>query len=114
MPDESTTIGELKEAVRRFADERSWGPYHSPKNLSMALACEVAEIMEHYRWVDSEPSRQVTDEPTMRRAVADELADVAVLLLNMSLSTGIDLSEAIRDKMIRNAVKYPPPKQDTK
>jgi NTP pyrophosphatase (non-canonical NTP hydrolase) len=114
MPDESTTIAELKEAVRRFADERSWGPYHNPKNLSMALACEAAEVMEHFRWVDSEPSRHVVDDPAMRGAVADELADVACLLFNLSLSTGIDLSEAIRDKMIRNAVKYPAPRQDTK
>jgi NTP pyrophosphatase (non-canonical NTP hydrolase) len=110
MPDATTTIAELKDAVRQFAAERSWEPFHSPKNLSMALACEVGELMEIYRWVDSEPSRHVVDDPAMRLAVADELADVACLLLNLSVSTGIDLSDAIRDKMPRNAVKYPAPK----
>ena len=110
MPDESTTIAELKEAVRRFAAERAWEPYHSPKNLAMALACEVGELLEIYRWVDSEPSRRVVDDPAMRSAVADELADVACLLFNLSLSTGIDLSDAVRDKMVRNALKYPAPK----
>jgi NTP pyrophosphatase (non-canonical NTP hydrolase) len=109
MPDSSTTIAELKEAVRRFAAERAWEPYHSPKNLSMALACEVGELMEHYRWVDSEDSRRVVEEPAKRLAVADELSDIACLVFDLSLSTGIDLSDAIRDKMIRNAVKYPAP-----
>lgn len=109
MPDSTTTIAELKEAVRQFAAERNWEPFHSPKNLSMALACEVGELMEHYRWVDSEESRHVVDDLAMRLAVADELADIACLIFNLSLSTGIDLSDAIRDKMIRNAAKYPAP-----
>lgn len=109
MPDATTTIAELKEEVRRFAAERRWERYHNPKNLAMALACEVGELLEIYRWVDGEPSRRVVEDPNQRRAVADELADIAVLLLNLSLSTGIDLSDAIRDKMIRNAQKYPAP-----
>lgn len=108
MSDATTTIAELKEAVRRFAADRQWEPYHSPKNLAMALACEVGELLEIYRWVDSEPSRQVVADPAKRQAVADELADIACLLFNLCLSTGIDLSEAVRDKMIRNARKYPP------
>jgi NTP pyrophosphatase (non-canonical NTP hydrolase) len=109
MPDASTTVAALKEAVRRFADERAWEPFHSPKNLSMALAAEVGELLEHFLWVDSEPSRRVVDDPGKRQSVADELADVAILLLNLSLSTGIDLSDAIESKMVRNAIKYPPP-----
>src|SRR4051812_34427467 len=108
MPDATTTIAELKEAVRRFAAERFWEPYHSPKNLAMALAVEVGELLEPFRWVDSEASRQVTADPAKREAVADELADVAILLLNLSLSLDIDLSDAITAKMRKNAVKYPP------
>lgn len=113
MSDATTTIAELKEAVRQFAADRQWEPYHSPKNLAMALACEVGELLEIYRWVDSEPSRRVVDDPAKRQAVADELADIACLLFNLCLSTGIDLSEAVRDKMIRNARKYPPVAPDT-
>lgn len=109
MADSSTTIGELKDAVRRFAAERSWEPFHSPKNLAMALACEVGELLEPFRWVECETSRRLTDDPATRLAIADELADVGCLLFNLSLSTGIDLSDAIRDKMVRNAVKYPAP-----
>jgi NTP pyrophosphatase (non-canonical NTP hydrolase) len=109
MSDATTTIAELKEAVRRFAAERQWEPYHNPKNLAMALACEVGELLEIYRWVECEPSRYVVDDPEQRKAVSDELADIACLLFNLSLSTGIDLSDAVRDKMIRNAQKYPAP-----
>ena len=111
MPDASTTLAELKEAVRRFADERAWEPFHCPKNLAMALACEAAELMEIYRWVECSESRRVTDDAAQRLAVADEMADIACLLLNFSLSTGIDLSDAIRAKMIRNAIKYPAPER---
>lgn len=107
MPDSSTTIAELKEAVRRFAADRAWEPFHNPKNLSMALACEVGELIEHYRWVECEESRRLTDDPAKRLAVADEIADVACLIFNLCLSIDIDLSDVIRDKMVRNAIKYP-------
>ena len=59
MSDATTTVHELKEAVRRFADERQWGPYHSPKNLVMALTVEVAELTEHFLWLTSDESRRV-------------------------------------------------------
>ena len=113
MADATTTVAVLKEAVRRFAAERHWEPFHNPKNLCMALASEVGELIEHYRWVECEESRRLTDDPDRRLAVADELSDVACLLLNLSLSTGIDLSDAIESKMIRNAIKYPAPTAGT-
>ena len=110
MLDDTTTVGTLKEAVRRFAVERDWERFHSPKNLVMALMVEAAELVEHFLWISEEESRSVTSEPGKRQAVADELADVACLLFNMSLHTGIDLSEAIHEKMVRNALRYPAPK----
>jgi NTP pyrophosphatase (non-canonical NTP hydrolase) len=103
-------VGSLKEVVRRFAAERDWEQFHSPKNLVMALMVEAAELMENFLWITEEESRNLVSEPEKRRAVADELADVACLLFNMSLHTGIDLSEAIKDKMVRNALRYPVPK----
>lgn len=107
MPDATTTVGTLKEAVRRFAEVREWEPYHSPKNLVMALAIETGELMEHFLWLDADAARRVVDDPVARQGVADELADVACLVLNLSLHTGIDLADAIADKMTRNALKYP-------
>lgn len=107
MPDDTTTLGTLKDAVRRFAAERAWEPFHSPKNLVMGLAVEAAELMEHYLWIDNEPSRKLTDDPKRREQVADEMADVACYLLNLSLTLGIDLSDAIVAKIAKNVLKYP-------
>lgn len=112
MADASTTIGALKDAVRRFADDRNWEPYHSPKNVAMALAVEAAELMEPFRWLNCDESRRFVMAPDQRQAVADELADVAILVMNMSLATGIDISEAVTQKLAKNAVKYPAPNKD--
>ena len=109
MPDDSTPVGALRDAMRRFISERDWEQFHSPKNLAMALACETAEVVEHFVWLDGEESRQVLADPAKREAVADELADVLNVLLNLSIHTGIDLSEALRAKMAKNVIKYPPP-----
>jgi len=107
MADTDTTLATLKDAVRHFAAERAWEPFHSPKNLVMGLAVETAELMEHFLWIDTEASRQVMAEPRRRGEVADELADVACYVLNLSNVLGIDLSEAIVNKMAKNALKYP-------
>jgi dCTP diphosphatase len=107
MADAVTTLAELKEAVRQFAAERQWEPFHTPKNLSMSLAVEAAELMEHFLWVDGEASRRLVEDPAKRGAIADEVADVACLLLNFSNVMGLDLSDAIRTKIAKNALKYP-------
>jgi dCTP diphosphatase len=107
MPDAITTLAELKEAVRRFAAERQWERFHTPKNLAMGLAVETAELMEHFLWLDGEESRQVAADPAKLQAVAEELADVANYVLNLSQVLGIDLSEAIVAKIAKNALKYP-------
>ena len=112
MSDAITTIESLKESVRAFATARQWGPYHTLKNLSMALACEAAELMEPFLWLTGEESQQTILDPLQREAIADELADVACLVCQFSIHSGIDISEAIRTKMKKNAVKYPVPKAE--
>lgn len=107
MSDATTTLATLKEAVRQFAAERAWEPFHSPKNLSMGLAVEAAELMEHFLWVDSAASREVVHDAVRLGQVADEMADVACHLLNLSQVLGVDLSEAILAKLVKNAIKYP-------
>jgi NTP pyrophosphatase (non-canonical NTP hydrolase) len=109
MADATTPVATHKDAIRRFAEERGWEPYHSPKNLVMALASEVGELCEVFRWLTPEESRAAADDPATREAIADELADVANIVFLLSAHTGIDLSEAIRAKLVKNAVKYPPP-----
>ncbi len=107
MPDSSTTVAVLRDAMGRFVAERQWEPFHSPKNLVMGLSVEVAELMEHFLWMDNEASRQVVGDPARLGEVADEMADVACYLLALSNTLGIDLSEAILSKLAKTALKYP-------
>src|SRR5215471_4279787 len=107
MPDSTTTVAALRDAMRRFVAERNWEPFHSPKNLSMGAAVEAAELMEHFLWVDNEASRQVVQDAAKMGEIADEMADVACYLLALCNTLGIDLSEAVRGKLVKNAVKYP-------
>ena len=107
MNDGDTTLASLKEAVFQFAREREWEPFHSPKNLSMALAAEAAELMEHFLWCSPEESRRIDDKPDRRLKVEDELADVLLYALQFANVTGTDLSAAIRRKMESNARRYP-------
>src|SRR5689334_808976 len=107
MPDDTTTLAQLKEAMHRFIAERRWEPFHAPKSLSMGVAVEAAELMEHFLWLDNEASRRAAPEPAEREAIADEMADVACYLLSLSNVLGIDLSEAIVAKLAKNARKYP-------
>src|SRR5271165_5164249 len=107
MPDATTTVQELREAMARFVHERDWEQFHSPKNLVMGLSVETAELMEHFLWVENEASRQVEADPAKMGEIADEMADVACYLLALSNTLGIDLSEAIQRKLVKNAVKYP-------
>jgi NTP pyrophosphatase (non-canonical NTP hydrolase) len=111
MSDATTPVAALKEAIRRFAEVRGWEPYHSPKNLTMALASEVGELCDVFRWLTPEESRAAPADANLRTAIADELADVANIVLLLSVQTGIDLTEAIRAKMAKNEIKYPAPAQ---
>jgi len=107
ISDSQTTVEQLRQVVREFVDERDWQQFHSPKNLSMALAIEAAELMEHFQWIDIKASRQISNDAKKLAAVSEELADVLSYTLAMADSLGIDLSETLRAKMIKNAIKYP-------
>jgi dCTP diphosphatase len=107
MPDTTTTLAVLRDAVRRFAAERDWEQFHSPKNLSMGLAVEAGELMEHFLWLEGDASRRIKNDPARLGQVADEMADVAVYLLNLANTLDIDLSDAIQAKIAKNALKYP-------
>jgi NTP pyrophosphatase (non-canonical NTP hydrolase) len=109
MPDATTPVAALKQGISRFAAARSWEPYHTPKNLAMALASEVGELCEIFRWLTPEESVAAAGEAKLREAIADELADVANILFLLSEHTGIDLSDAVTAKMAKNEIKYPPP-----
>jgi dCTP diphosphatase len=105
--DTETPVAELREIIRRFVEERDWRQFHTPKNLCMALAIEVAELMEHFQWLATEASRSIADDPEKLAQVSEELADVIGYSLALANELGIDVSTAIRRKMIKNAEKYP-------
>ena len=107
MSDSTTTVEQLRLLVRQFVDERDWQQFHSPKNLTMALAVEAAELMEHFQWIDIETSRRLPDDDDKLAAVGEELADVMSYTLALADQLGIDLAETVRAKMIKNAEKYP-------
>jgi dCTP diphosphatase len=98
-------IEELREALRKFAAERDWDQFHSPKNLAMALAAESAELLEIFQWLTEEQSRRLS--PEAKAAAGDEIADVLLYLVRIGDKLGIDPIAAAKRKMIENAKKYP-------
>jgi dCTP diphosphatase len=108
ITDRITDLGSLRDALREFAAARDWPQYHTPKNLSMALIKEAAEIVEHFQWATPEESQQLS--PQQQSEVADEIADVLMYLVRLADVLDIDPLEAARLKIGKNAVKYPAPK----
>jgi len=107
MTDSSTTLADLKARVLAFARERDWEQFHAPKNLSMALAAEAGELMEHFLWATPEQSQAVARDPAKRRKIEDELADVVIYALEFANVASMDVAAAIARKMTDNAQKYP-------
>ena len=107
LTDATTTISELRERVLAFVREREWEQFHAPKNLSMALAAEAAELMEHFLWSSPEESRSVAADPAKRAKIAEELADVVIYALEFANATGLDVAASIESKIAANAKKYP-------
>jgi NTP pyrophosphatase (non-canonical NTP hydrolase) len=100
----------LRDRLRAFCAARDWHRYHTPKNLVMALSVEAAELVEHFQWSTAEESRAVDD--SKRAAVADEIADVLIYLVELADVMGIDPIAAAHAKIGKNAVKYPPPNSE--
>lgn len=105
--DDSTTLFNLRNEVRKFAEERNWDQFHSPKNLGMSIAIEAAEIMEHFQWYTNERSAELIQVVTTRSQVADELADVLIYCLLLANQADIDISSAVLSKLERNKERYP-------
>jgi NTP pyrophosphatase (non-canonical NTP hydrolase) len=105
--DATTTVAELRQLIADFVAERDWSQFHSPKNVSMALAIEAAELMEHFQWLTTEASRSLTEDPAKLAEIADELADVIGYSFALANELGLDVSSAMRAKMVKNAQKYP-------
>ena len=99
------TLRQLAARLAEFARERDWDQFHSPKNLAMALAGEVGEVLEHFQWLTERQSHELP--PDVREAVALELADVLLYLVRLADKVGVDLAAAALRKIELNAAKYP-------
>jgi dCTP diphosphatase len=107
MDDSDTTLEDLKRAVREFRDRREWEQFHTPKNLSMAIAIEAGELMEEFLWLkpDEMPKRRDGGDSVAR--IAEELADVVIYALSFANSVELDVTSVVLDKLAKNAEKYP-------
>ena len=105
MNDSQTTIQELRDLVGQFVKDRDWNQFHDPKNLSMDIAAEAAELLEKFLWCSNSDSFNELQKE--RQEVEDELADVFLGTLKFANATGIDITKAVRHKLALSAQKYP-------
>lgn len=108
MSDAIHDLETLKLALREFAAARDWRRYHTPKNLAMAMIVEAAELVEHFQWAT--PEESAAPAPEKLAEIRDEVADTLIYLVELADVLGIDLIAAARDKIAKNAVKYPAPR----
>jgi dCTP diphosphatase len=100
-------IAALQGRLRDFVERRDWNQFHSPKNLAMALASEVGELVELFQWLTEEQSRMMTNQPALKAPVAEELADIFIYSARMADVLQIDLERAIESKLGTNERRYP-------
>jgi NTP pyrophosphatase (non-canonical NTP hydrolase) len=105
--DQTTTIEQLKRAAVGFRDERDWKQFHDPKNLSIGLSVEAGELLELFLWKTETEATQSLASARGRERLGEELADVFMFVLYLSEACGIDLSDAVKNKLALNAKKYP-------
>lgn len=103
--DQRSDLSDLRQRVRHFSDERDWRRFHTPKNLAMALSVEVAELVEHFQWLPTGADHELDE--AARIGIRHEMADVLVYLIQLADHTGVDLHQAVLEKLELNARKYP-------
>ncbi len=107
MADHDTTFADLRQRVAEFVAARDWEQYHVPKNLSVSVAVEAAELMEHFQWLTHEQAAVAMQDDEKRAAVADELADVLIYAFSLANVLNVDVSAAIVNKLARNERRFP-------
>lgn len=99
------SLERLRARLAEFAAVRDWDQFHSPKNLTMALIAEAAELVEHFQWLTEEQSRRLSQ--AKLEAVSEELADILIYLVRIADKLGVDLVAAAGRKIERNETRYP-------
>ncbi len=101
----------LMAALKHFSDERQWEPWLTPRSLMLALTGEVGELAEIFQWLTDDEAARIAEDPARFEHLKEEVADVLLYLVQLARVTGIDLDQAVQEKIAKNAVKYPPPSQ---
>ncbi len=105
--DNTTNISKLREEVAKYVEERDWKKYHNPKDLSLSLVIELAELMEIFQWEDQNSIDEMLEDEVKKERIKDEVADVAIYLLSFCNTSEIDLSSAVLEKIKKIKKKYP-------
>lgn len=106
MSDGTVTVGDLRRQVAAFVHTRDWEQFHNVKDLAIALSIEVSELTEHFLW--RAPPAPSSMAPEERDAIGDELADVVIYSLSLANALDLDLSGAVRSKLVKDEARYPP------
>ena len=101
------SLNNIKTELRKFASERDWDQFHTPKNIALALTAEVGELVEHFQWLTEEQIINYLKSPKNKEAVADEIADVFSYLIRLSDKLDIALGPHFQKKLEKNKAKYP-------
>ena len=98
-------INEITNKIKKFSEDRNWDKFHTPKNLTMALSVEVAELVEIFQWLSQEESSNLNENDL--QSVKEELADILIYLIRIADKFNIDLEESVDEKLLINEQKYP-------
>ena len=98
-------INEITNKIKKFSEDRNWDKFHTPKNLTMALSVEVAELVEIFQWLSQEESSNLDED--ILPSVKEELADILIYLIRIADKFNIDLEESVDEKILVNEQKYP-------
>ncbi len=100
-------VKDIQNRLAKFAEERNWDQFHSPKNLSMALAAEAAELLEIFQWLTDEQSKDIVTNEKEMALVRQEIADIFIYLVRIADKLGVNIEEAVYEKIVMNEQKYP-------
>jgi dCTP diphosphatase len=103
---ENSEFTKLMSEIRDFAAARDWEKFHTPKNLSMALAGEAGELVAEFQWLTAEESSSSVLTPEKREAIELEIADVQIYLLRLADVLGVDIPTAVRKKIEINDTRF--------
>jgi NTP pyrophosphatase (non-canonical NTP hydrolase) len=107
MPDDETTLAELRQRVAAFVHARDWEQFHVPRDLSIAVAVEAAELMEQFQWLTPDQAEVALQREPQRMAIAEELADVLIYALSLANALGVDVSTIVEAKLALNERRFP-------